>query len=516
MTTSNGVLQTLVAPVSRETRGRLDGASEQGGQSDEPEFESFLSLSPPSAGEARKGAPGEDAAAASGGSDRTAGDASVLMLSLLGLGLPVGDAGGQSDVPVETRSGFEAPLPLSPALDLAAAIGLAQTPLRSGALEHGATSQDPGSGPAVKGEAGLPGHGLGDEALAIPGAAEGEAWQRASAIAGPGDALAGAPISGRLPSAEATSKVVVTVVAQETHFAPVAGPAPAELGSNSPSAAAASGEAGSTPVVAGDESSQTPLAALPPLNESKRARDSTEAKAREAQPAATPSLTGVGSLPAAPAGREEANDSGRERHAEREPTRDATARTESGTRLPDLPARLETGPSPGAQIARRVLAETTTLGSATGDGINTQPSAGKGSVLKVLHIDLEPASLGKVTVRLELKDDVLNVRLETAHRDASAAIEKDRDALASALKSAGYVIDGITLQTADPQRATGQATGANTPSTSLAFGEPQSGHAQSRGEERPQTARNDRVPDGPGLNETAQSRSLRGAGALYV
>ena len=105
------------------------------------------------------------------------------------------------------------------------------------------------------------------------------------------------------------------------------------------------------------------------------------------------------------------------------------------------------GLSPGSQIARSVTAEIA----------DTDPApANKDGVLKVLHIELKPQNLGSVSVRMSLKDDVISLHMETSRHETTAAIEKERSALASALKSAGYVVDEITTQTADPTRASGR------------------------------------------------------------
>ena len=102
------------------------------------------------------------------------------------------------------------------------------------------------------------------------------------------------------------------------------------------------------------------------------------------------------------------------------------------------------GLSPGSQIARSVTAE-------IADTDRTSP--GSDGVLKVLHIELKPQNLGSVSVRMSLKDDVISLHMETSRHETTAAIEKERSALTSALKSAGYVVDEITTQTADPIRA---------------------------------------------------------------
>ena len=73
----------------------------------------------------------------------------------------------------------------------------------------------------------------------------------------------------------------------------------------------------------------------------------------------------------------------------------------------------------------------------------TSEGSGDG-VVKVLSIELKPANLGSVTVRLALKDNAIAVHIEAQHRDTLAVIERERDALVNALASAGYSVDTVT------------------------------------------------------------------------
>jgi flagellar hook-length control protein FliK len=104
------------------------------------------------------------------------------------------------------------------------------------------------------------------------------------------------------------------------------------------------------------------------------------------------------------------------------------------------------------QIAAGVRAEL------TADGLGETSSDG---VLKVLHLELKPANLGSVTVRIELKDNAVTVHLETQRRETLAAIERERDALMNSLSSAGYKVEGITAAPqSDGNRIGGLLSGA--------------------------------------------------------
>jgi flagellar hook-length control protein FliK len=75
------------------------------------------------------------------------------------------------------------------------------------------------------------------------------------------------------------------------------------------------------------------------------------------------------------------------------------------------------------------------------DGLLDSSSEG---VVKVLSIELKPANLGAVTVRIALKDNTVKVHIEAQRGETLAVIERERDALESALKSAGYSVDSIS------------------------------------------------------------------------
>lgn len=76
--------------------------------------------------------------------------------------------------------------------------------------------------------------------------------------------------------------------------------------------------------------------------------------------------------------------------------------------------------------------------------------------VRVLQIELKPASLGAVTVRIALKDNAVTLHLEAQRADTLEAIERDREALAGSLRAAGYTVDGITSSV---QGDTGRLTG---------------------------------------------------------
>jgi hypothetical protein len=138
------------------------------------------------------------------------------------------------------------------------------------------------------------------------------------------------------------------------------------------------------------------------------------------------------------------------------------------------------------QIAAEVRAEL------RADGMGESSSDG---VVKVLHLQLKPANLGAVTVRLALRDNVISIHMEAQHRDTVAVIEREREALAGALASAGYSVDGIS---AAPQ---GDITRTSS-SSQTGFGDQGAARSQGQGNQ------------GQGLANSSGEQGRQGRGSF--
>jgi chemotaxis protein MotD len=77
-----------------------------------------------------------------------------------------------------------------------------------------------------------------------------------------------------------------------------------------------------------------------------------------------------------------------------------------------------------------------------------RPAAYGQSVLRVLHIALQPADLGTVVVRMSVRDDTLSLRLEAAASDTAQRLAHDRDELVRVLASSGYNLGDLVVETA--------------------------------------------------------------------
>lgn len=148
----------------------------------------------------------------------------------------------------------------------------------------------------------------------------------------------------------------------------------------------------------------------------------------------------------------------------------AVAKAETGQRPPPLPAeqarkteltvtRQETflptaGQPPLAhQAAEKIIAE---LQGAQGPGATdsaTSQRAVPPGPARVLHIQLQPPEFGTLTVRLSLRDNALDIQMEAADQRTVRMIEADRDRLSDMLRSAGFALDALTVQTQSGDRA---------------------------------------------------------------
>ena len=175
---------------------------------------------------------------------------------------------------------------------------------------------------------------------------------------------------------------------------------------------------------------------------------------------------------------------------------------------------------PAQQIADRIVAEATSAPEfAERAGMTPPMQQGMKPALKILQIQLQPADLGTLTVRMELKDTELTLHVEADRKETADLIRNDRDTLANLLRSAGYNVDTGSVRIMDDRTLASQQSGQQGAQTNLqSSAQSQSGasdrqgHAQrdgagtNGGDTGHQTGRND-------TNETTTNRPDRG---VYV
>jgi chemotaxis protein MotD len=130
----------------------------------------------------------------------------------------------------------------------------------------------------------------------------------------------------------------------------------------------------------------------------------------------------------------------------------------------------EQAPSPVQLIAARVLQEASGAAPSTATAAPaTTPQQALMSPAKVLHIQLQPAELGTVTLRMSLKHQTLRLEVEVGTAYTARLIQNDRDALSTLLRTAGYLVDGLDVRIVDPANA-GPATGNGQSATQMQGG----------------------------------------------
>lgn len=65
--------------------------------------------------------------------------------------------------------------------------------------------------------------------------------------------------------------------------------------------------------------------------------------------------------------------------------------------------------------------------------------------LRVLHIQLQPAELGRIELRLRATNDGLEIHVETSRRETHALLQQDRELIASILRKIGHPVETVTI-----------------------------------------------------------------------
>lgn len=179
------------------------------------------------------------------------------------------------------------------------------------------------------------------------------------------------------------------------------------------------------------------------------------------------------------------------------------------------------GMRPAQQVAERIgagiAADATFARHLAGEADPATPKP----VLKVLQIQLQPADMGTVTVRMELKNEGLMVHVEASRGETAELIRNDQETLSKLLRSAGYGIDATSIRVVE-----GDRSGASQQFSQQGGGQPQSQSSwQSQSgasEHQRQSGRGD-TGDQAGnqggqanRNESNETSAHRSSGGLYL
>lgn len=195
------------------------------------------------------------------------------------------------------------------------------------------------------------------------------------------------------------------------------------------------------------------------------------------------------------------------------------------TTLPsaDAPVSTSLTPTPAQQIADQIGDEVSAFEAAQNNSATAQQSGAK-PVLKILQIQLQPADLGTVTVRMELKDAELMLHVEADRPETAEMIRSDQDTLSKLLRSAGYGVDAGSIRVVEggdrsvtPTQASQQGPQANLQSSTQSH---QSQQGFSERQERPHrdgtAAQGSEAQTMSNRNEKHETTTARTGRDLYV
>jgi chemotaxis protein MotD len=113
---------------------------------------------------------------------------------------------------------------------------------------------------------------------------------------------------------------------------------------------------------------------------------------------------------------------------------------------PSLPAGALSGPAaaPAQQVAAAVLAELPRGPAGAVPGALPGAPAGEGP-LKLLTLQLHPADLGTVLVRMRLRDGQLEMNLQASREDSARLLREGGEVLNDLLRQGGYRPESVTV-----------------------------------------------------------------------
>jgi chemotaxis protein MotD len=105
------------------------------------------------------------------------------------------------------------------------------------------------------------------------------------------------------------------------------------------------------------------------------------------------------------------------------------------------------------QAADRIIAELQSSDDAApADRAQTSRPGEAPAPVRTLHIQLQPADMGMLTVKLSMRAEMLDIKLEAAEHRTARLLEADRERLTDILRSAGYALDGVTVQISSSEK----------------------------------------------------------------
>lgn len=183
----------------------------------------------------------------------------------------------------------------------------------------------------------------------------------------------------------------------------------------------------------------------------------------------------------------------------------------------DVPRAPLSSLMPAQQIAGRVVAAAMAAQQEVARVDRPSASAASAPLVKVLYLQLQPEDLGTITIRMSLKQDALDIRIEASSGDTAGLLQRDQETLAKLIASAGYRVEGMTVSAGSgdsAQLADGRSSG---------FSQSMSGQSNSSQSDARSSGGRDGAPPDPRQFRGAQngdgdtsSAGRNAGGDLYV
>lgn len=285
--------------------------------------------------------------------------------------------------------------------------------------------------------------GLPTAATLLPDAAGGQAPGGAAAAVGPGPGpilpMPALPSAGpaSLPASGAPVPPEQPAAPPPALAAPAPAPAPAPVALASAAASATAAAASAAPPRA--PGSPTGDGAVPRRDPVRGGEGPVAAE----RPAATPSP--ILRVEPVAASVEAGTAAARAARGGLEPALPGAAEANLST-TPSLPAGALSGPAaaPAQQVAAAVLAELPRGPAGVVPGALPGAPAGEGP-LKLLTLQLHPADLGTVLVRMRLRDGQLEMNLQASREDSARLLREGGEVLNDLLRQGGYRPESVTV-----------------------------------------------------------------------
>ena len=105
-----------------------------------------------------------------------------------------------------------------------------------------------------------------------------------------------------------------------------------------------------------------------------------------------------------------------------------------------------TAPPPASPLRQIIDAVAAQLPAAPVSQGRPLPASAEAGPLKILTLQLHPAELGSVLVRMRLQDGRLEMSLRTSREETAERLRKEGDLLSGLLREAGYEPEAVTIQ----------------------------------------------------------------------